>query len=159
MGVSGWRLHIGPQQTEVVGTKVTDKRLTLQVGGRQLSEQFFHHCPPTPDEMEMAIMRVEDEVVRLRHDITEGADLFGDDESLRELAVIAGLQPAPALSLSLGAVELTFDRLARVITGRPASFEGIPADNAFAARLLILREFMHHLQFDRITVTGGATPV
>ena len=58
------------------------------------------------------------------------------------------------MTLSLDAVERTFDRLALVINGRPAHFEGIPGGNDFAATLLILREFMHHLQFDEIVVNG-----
>ncbi|MYM95524.1 hypothetical protein [Duganella vulcania] len=40
--------------------------------------------------------------------------------------------------------------LAAVIQGKPAAHEGIPDDNAFAATLLILREFMHHLGFSSI---------
>jgi len=49
-------------------------------------------------------------------------------------------------------LERTFNRLTAVSLGRPASREGIPAGVAFAATLLILRKFMHHLQFSSITV-------
>jgi hypothetical protein len=45
------------------------------------------------------------------------------------------------------AVERLFDLLAALSLGRPASSAGIPADGVFAARLLILRELMHHLGF------------
>ena len=54
------------------------------------------------------------------------------------------------MALSREAVEGTFERLAQAASGRPLSSCGIPADPEFAARLLILREFMHHLQFDEI---------
>jgi hypothetical protein len=54
-------------------------------------------------------------------------------------------------------MERTFDRLAQVSLGRPASSEGLPASNSFSATLLILREFMHHLQFAGITVLGNQT--
>jgi hypothetical protein len=42
--------------------------------------------------------------------------------------------------------------LASLVLGRPASSAGIPTNPAFAATLLILREFMHHLQFDSIRI-------
>lgn len=48
------------------------------------------------------------------------------------------------------AVERLFDLLASLSLGRPASSAGIPDTPAFAARLLILREFMHHLGFAEI---------
>jgi len=49
-------------------------------------------------------------------------------------------------------MEKTFDRLASVSLGRPAAHEGLPDSTAFAATLLILREFMHHLKFASLTV-------
>lgn len=36
--------------------------------------------------------------------------------------------------------------------GPPAGMAGIPTDAGFAATLLILREFMHHLDFTSITI-------
>jgi hypothetical protein len=39
-----------------------------------------------------------------------------------------------------------------VVQGMPAAHEGLPANNRFATALLILREFMHHLQFSHVTV-------
>ena len=56
------------------------------------------------------------------------------------------------MALPIDAVEGQFDLLAAFIFGRPASSAGIPADSSFAATLLILREFMHHLQFPAITI-------
>jgi len=39
-----------------------------------------------------------------------------------------------------------------VVEGSPAAHQGLPQSNSFAAALLILREFMHHLQFVQIEV-------
>lgn len=47
---------------------------------------------------------------------------------------------------------MTFQRLSAVSLGRPISLEGLPASADFAATLLILREFMHHLGFASITL-------
>lgn len=49
-------------------------------------------------------------------------------------------------------MERLFDQLAARVQGRPASQTDIPDDPAFYASLLILREFLHHLQFPAITV-------
>jgi hypothetical protein len=56
--------------------------------------------------------------------------------------------------MSLEQVEQLFNQLAARSQGRPASQTDIPDDLRFSAALLILREFMHHLQFQRITILG-----
>ncbi len=68
------------------------------------------------------------------------------------LALLAGVPEAPEMVLSRDALERVFARLAAVTLGRPAAQEGIPDDAAFAASLLILREFMHHLKFSAVTI-------
>ncbi len=145
-------LNIGTEETQVL----IDGDLQLLTLGSQLTSLgFFRHQPPTPDEMENAIMMVEDEVYRLRHDILPGAKLYSEDNDIRTIARLAGVAENEQMILSLEAVEQTFDRLALVINGRPASFEGIPDGNDFAATLLILREFMHHLKFTEIVLKGA----
>jgi len=148
--------HIGSEETQVIvrSDDNQEKSLLLTLGSQLTSVGYFRHSPPTPDEMETAIMVVEDEVIRIRHDIPPDAKLFSTDNDIRALARIAGEAENEIMTLSLDAVERTFDRLALVINGRPAHFEGIPDGNDFAATLLILREFMHHLQFDEIVVNG-----
>ncbi len=156
MTLSTVLLHIGSEETKVTVRKengdVIERLLTL--GSQLTSLGYFHHTPPTPDEMETAIMVVEDEIMRIRHDIPSAARLVSNDNDIRAIARLAGVAENEAMPLSVDAVERTFDRLALVISGRPASFEGIPKGNDFAATLLILREFMHHLQFAQIVVKG-----
>ncbi len=145
-------LHIGTEETRVL----IDRELQLLTLGSQLTSLgYFRHQPPTPDEMETAIMKVEDEVYRLRHSILPGAKLFSEDNDVRAIARLAGVAENEQMILSQEAVEQTFDRLALVVNGHPASFEGIPDGNDFAATLLILREFMHHLQFTEILIKGA----
>ena len=149
-------LHIGSEETLITirNTGGEEKTLPLTLGSQLTSFGYFRHSPPTPDEMEMAIMVVEDEISRIRHDIPPGARLFSSDNDIRALARIAGVAENEVMTLSVDAVERTFDRLALVINGRPAHFEGLPDGNDFAATLLILREFMHHLQFTDIVLKG-----
>lgn len=150
-------LQIGSEETLIIVRNADDqdKILPMTLGAQLTSVGYFHHTPPTPDEMETAIRVVEDEISRIRHDIPPGAQLFSNDNDIRALARIAGVAENEVMTLSVEAVERTFDRLALVINGRPAKFEGIPDGNDFAATLLILREFMHHLQFADIVLKGA----
>jgi hypothetical protein len=100
------------------------------------------------------IMVVEDEVTRLRSIRTTASTLFTSDSGIREISLIAGVAEQPELNLTLDAVERTFEQPTAVAHGRPVASTGIPVDAAFAATLVILREFMHHLQFMSITVTA-----
>lgn len=147
-------LHIGEDQTTIAfGTDAEpEDMLVLSIGSNRTAVDFFKHTPPTPGEMETAIMVVEDEVTRTGKLLTGHPKLFTRDASIRELALIAGVSDQPVMILSIEAVERTFDLLASLVLGRPASIVGIPTTPAFAATLLILREFMHHLQFDSICI-------
>jgi hypothetical protein len=113
--------------------------------------------------MEHAIMTVEDEVIRVRHLTADYPSLYTTDAGVREIAVLAGVAggadvgvhagaDAPVMTLTLDAMESCFDRLAALVQGRPPTQDSLPPTAAFAARLLILREFMHHLKFASITV-------
>jgi len=147
-------LQIGAEQTVVAtGTGVEPKAaLTLAIGSRVTAGDYFKHFPPTPGEMENAIQSVEDEVAHARAIVPGGSVLLTADTAISEIARIAGVPDQPVMALTIEAVERVFSRLTTVSLGRPASQEGVPTNPAFAATLLILREFMHHLQFPSITV-------
>lgn len=149
-------LHIGEEQTAVAtgSTSEPDTVLVLAIGSRKTAADFFKHLPPTPGELENAIMVVEDEVSRLRTMTANASALFTAGPDVRQIALAAGVTDQHEMILALDAVEQTFDRLAALTLGRPASSAGIPATATFAATLLILREFMHHLQFASISVTA-----
>jgi exopolyphosphatase/pppGpp-phosphohydrolase len=147
-------LHIGAQQTVVStintgqGRAIAEpvKSLVLELGFTQVAERHFRRDIPTPLELEYAIQTVEDQVVRARTLVVPGTWLASRDTNLHEIASAAhGHSTSPAV-LTLEEVEHTFNRLAAVSLGRPAASEGLPIGKSFAATLLILREFMHHLQ-------------
>jgi hypothetical protein len=151
-------LHIGAMHTEVrVGPRdaLPDAcaRLELAIGSRQIAQQFFRHHPPTALEVENAIQTVEDEVVRARVLVPAGQVIFCADASVRAIATAAGVDPVGGQALSLEQVEHTFNRWSALVEGRPQSQDALPADPAFAATLLILREFMHHLQTPAVRLT------
>lgn len=142
-------LHIGAEHTVVItGAKVPVTR-TLAIGTARTTRDWLRHSPPTPLEMERAIAAVEEEVMPLRAIVPNGSVLYTPDAALHDI-VTAGLtapQDGPGVALSIDEVEHLFSRLAAVSAGRPASQEQLPLDGAFYARMLILREFMHHLGF------------
>lgn len=145
-------LHIGPEQTALASGLGAEAETVwlLEIGSRRTAADFFKHSPPTPAELEAAIMGVEDEVTRARTLAASSSTLLSNDAAIRQIAHLAGLADGPGLLLSLEVVERQFDLLASLSQGRPAASAGIPDEPAFAATLLILREFMHHLQFSAL---------
>lgn len=147
-------LHVGPDETGVaVGASVAPAAtIILGIGSRKTANDHFRHSPPSPGELELGIMVVEDEVTRVLSILGGGAELFTTDAAVRAIAPLLGQASDGHIVLTVEQVESAFERLAAVSLGRPAAREGIPEDNEFAATLLIVREFMHHLGFSRITI-------
>jgi len=147
-------LHIGAKQTEVAVAQAAEPAVSigLAIGAESTARDHFRHTPPSPLELENAIVTVEDEVTRARRLIPHGATLVTTDAALREIALLSGVAAGERMALSLDAMERCFERLAQLSLGRPATSDTLPASTPFAATLLILREFMHHLQFEAITV-------
>jgi exopolyphosphatase/pppGpp-phosphohydrolase len=154
-------LHIGEQQTAVevrAGRSEPAFTHTLPLGSRSTAAAHFQHDPPTPGEMENAITAVEDVVMPLHKLIAGEAALVTDDVAIRQIALLAGVPDAPQVTLSLEALERVFDRLASLVMGGSASSAALPPGPQFAATLLILREFMHHLKFASITIRSAEPP-
>lgn len=146
-------LHIGAQQTGVASyTHEFEPAATvdLQIGNVRTPAEQFGRYPPTPMALENAIMVVEDEVARARPLVAQGSVLVTDDASVRRIALAAGVADRPVMVVRLEAVEQTFERLVAASLGRPAP--DLPANTSFAGTLLILREFMHHLEFSSISI-------
>ena len=146
-------LHIGEQQTGVaLGERDgATPIMVLAIGSQAIAEDCFKHAPASALELENAIAIIEDEIARARPALPGDIPLHTADAPLCEIARLSGIAESEAMVLSREAVEQTFERMASVALGRPAARSGLPTDNEFSARLLILREFMHHLQFSTIT--------
>lgn len=140
---TGVTLLITERTTQVGWALAGQNALILPIGHRQIAAAFFHHTPPTPLEIEHAIEAVEDAVMSVRAQLPAGATLASGDPALRALARHAGLREGERF-WSLEAVEHLFNRLADRASGRPASQDDLPVDGDSAARLLIVREALHH---------------
>jgi exopolyphosphatase/pppGpp-phosphohydrolase len=148
-------LHLGAQHCAIaVGTgPKADLLQELPLGLERTAAGYFKSTPPTPLALENAIMVVEDVVMPLRAVIPRDAQLFSSDAAVREIAQACSLPVQPVMVLTLETLERGFNRFCNVVQGTPAAHEGLPDNNQFATALLILREFMHHLQFAHITVS------
>jgi exopolyphosphatase/pppGpp-phosphohydrolase len=146
-------LHIDEEQTLVVighGMRIEDV-IELPLGAMSTSRAHFQRYPPTPAEIENAIQVVEDTLMPVRAKIPQGAELASADAAVELVARLA----SAGTPLPIEAMEEVFNRLADAIMGSPASMAQIPEDPGFAASLLILREFMHHMQFAAIRLLPG----
>ena len=158
-------LHLGSQYTVLAAgadSQTPSLVLTLALGDERTARDFLRGAVPTPLELETAIAVVEDEVHAAHRHYREAAPdsarqgappaPWSADAGLHEIATLAGIAAGPVRVLPLDAVERVFNRLAAVAQGRPAAHEGLPEDPAFAARLLVLRELMHHMPFAAVTL-------
>lgn len=124
----------------------------LPVGVRKLSGEFLRHAPPTPYELEMAIATIEDAIMAAMPRLRQVSELAIADADIAGIVAATGMAGEGTVTLSLDAIERTYRRLADVAHGMPASRAGIPEDALFAARLLILRELMHHVGYEHLAV-------
>jgi exopolyphosphatase/pppGpp-phosphohydrolase len=143
------RLNLGERHTTLA--RGADASITLDIGPQGVADEFFRHEPPTPNELELAIDAVEDEVMRARSFAADGGELVTADTTLRLFAV--GEAGGPTLKID--AVERLFQRLASASLGDPSALRGLPSGREAAAALLILRELMHHLGFSAVTWVDG----
>lgn len=143
-------LQLGSQRCQVLVGDGEQAALTLELplGTLSLPERLWQHEPPRPAELEAAIAEVEDELMRLVSRLPVGTALHGAGPLLRQIVAHAG----GGNTLSLDALERLFNRVCAVSEGRPTATEGLPEGATFAAGVLILREFMHHLSFDALTL-------
>ena len=121
--------------------------LLLPISADTLARDVLRHTPPRPLEIEQAIELVEDAVMPARAHLPDAFGLQVEDALLREMAGDdAPDEPSVAASgwLSIQAVEDLFSRLVALSEGRPVTQDALPTDAAHAARLVIVREILHH---------------
>lgn len=120
----------------------------LPIGPQGLTQDALRHDPPTAAELERAIDLVEDALARWPGAPPAGGELVTADPLLRALPGLG----RPGSTLGRDAVEALFQRLASRALGTPVAVAELPNGGAIAAALLILRECMHHLGFERVVV-------
>ncbi|MDQ7989262.1 MAG: hypothetical protein REI09_06475 [Candidatus Dactylopiibacterium sp.] len=132
------RLRLDDEGLHLAGA-AGDARVALRLAGLGLAPGV-----PTPLALETAIQHIEDALQPAARRFAPGATLRTADAWFAGLARFAG---APADTLDRDTLERAFSRLAALAEGRPERQDPLPADPLFAARLVVLRELMHHLDF------------
>lgn len=129
--------------------------LSLPLSADALARDLLRHAPPSPLEIERAIERVEDAVMPARARLPAALRLQTSDARLRAMVGAAGAARADApVWLDIDTVEQIFNRLVARAQGRPASQDPLPVDGPSAARLVIVRELLHHWRLDGLRLTA-----
>lgn len=125
----------------------------LEIGSRATAMACLRHDPPTAHDVENAIATVEDAIAPLQGLLAADSTLHTADPGIRQIALRAGLEAQPEMDLPRDAVEDLYQRVAgRAMAGAAAPAQDIEGDQGFIATLLILRECLQHLGFDRIAI-------
>ncbi len=145
-------LHIGANRTVIAIGQGSEPEATwtLEIGSRKIANAYFKRVLPAPEEIEAAIVAIEDEISRARPPFAAAPAILTNDVDVREIALAAGVADGASILLTLDAVERTFERL--VATALRQLAHDLPQGTQFAATLTILRELMHHLKTPSITV-------
>jgi len=119
---------------------------TLPLGDAAVGSRFFAGERPAPVELERGIDYVEDALMAALPHWLAGAVLLSNDAhwladtGLTGEAEIGGFTTVPT-----PAVEAAFQRLASGALGDASAWRELPPGREAAARLLVLRETLHHL--------------
>lgn len=124
----------------------------LSIALDPLARRHLASARPSELAIETAIAETEDVVMPWRRRLPSGARLVSLDPGLASLAAHAGQPADGSRPWRTDEVEDLFNRWAAVALGRPATQDNLPTGGLPAARLLVLREWLHHLGFDAITV-------
>lgn len=164
---SCWFLSMKPEQTVLSLYKgEAALAVVMDVGYGSLAKQVFLQPKPKPVEVEEAIIRVEDEIMRVHAQVQGGFSLVSSDTYVHEIAkragagLAVGLEDGPETGkvLTREELEFFFNRWADIVSGSPVRASEQPMSKELGAGLLILRELLHHLDFKELLLVD-ALPV
>ena len=137
----------------------TDNEITISipVGYQLISERFFKHTPPTPDDIEFAINYIEDEIERIIPKIPQDVVLYNANSFIKHIASLCGAETDAVMILMRDQLEYLFGQYAEISMGRPARASETDTTPLFYAQLLIFREFMHHMKFPSVKIIHSGT--
>ncbi len=135
------------------GLRLGDSNFAL--GVNSLVARCLGHAPPTPLELEHAIEITEELVMPLARQYGGNQALTVTGFGAELVASAFGDAGMHGDSMTLEELEALFNRLVAVSEGRPVTNEALPTSRKFFAATLILREFMHHLGFNKLSLKLG----
>lgn len=125
------------------------KQFTLSAGYKRISDTFFNRDIPNEAEVEFAINAIENELMRNKDLLERKGYLFTSD---RNLIAFFNKNGSNEHTYSRQDVEDLFSKYARVMMGAPSSEINAEITREDVAIVLILREIMHHLDFEELRI-------
>ncbi|MFM5857064.1 hypothetical protein ACET6L_17960 [Aeromonas rivipollensis] len=143
-------LSLGGTQSrvQITGADGTSQTFSLALGLAALTPGPFRRDPPSALELEQAILVVEDVLMPLAARIPPHPVLH-----LHSPVPLA--EPLGSRVQSRDNIEKLFGQLVAMVEGDPLASAQLPKDRRFAAALLILREWMHHLDAGSVVLVDG----
>ncbi len=125
------------------------KSISLNFGYEVVTSKFFKNHIPTEAETEYAIYFIEDHLMSNKELINQQETLVSESKALADVLAKNGLQKGKH---SRRTIEDLFNNYARIVMGTPSTLMDIEITKEDFATLLILREIMHHLNFESISI-------
>ncbi|MCW3789500.1 hypothetical protein [Plebeiibacterium sediminum] len=147
------RLEFEPENTifEFYENGALDQQITLPIGYQSITKKYFKNGIPTEAGAEYAINDIEDALMSNKSLINNDALLVTNNQKLAEALIKNGLNQE---IYSRKTIEDLFNNFARIIMGSPNSMMSTEMSGEEFALILILREILHHLDFDSVKVTA-----
>ena len=117
----------------------------LAISPTRIAEDVFRNEIPSEYEVEYAINSIEDELMKHRYLEGEGGTLVCNSEQMKGILTQDGQKEA----YSRQDVENLFSRYAMQSMGRSPALDTLEINRMDYAALLILREIMHHYNYDK----------
>ena len=129
----------------------------IKAGHQSMSALFFARLPLDALALERAIEWTEDRIQEARLIIPDGTQLSTLDPDVQALKQLANIEGSGA-ALHVDAVEQLFSRLVLQAFGQSPSTQEVSDSARVFATVVLLRETLHHLGFEKIH-TGPAAQV
>ncbi|PRY94405.1 hypothetical protein [Marinilabilia salmonicolor] len=126
-----------------------EESISLKMGYACVSEEFFKNDFPTEAETDYAINYIEDVLMSNKRLHENNGRLFSSDEILKSVFQKNGLEKE---LFSRREIENLFSQYAKVVMGAPRSYLGAGFCKKDYAAVLILREIMHHLDYEILKI-------
>lgn len=135
----------------VTFTFITDKKyrneIIINIGFQKIAKNYFKRSIPSESEVEYAINYIEDELMRFKELINNGEVLFSNNEIIMD---IFSSQNSDKNEYSRQTIENLFTKYANLSMNNLNISTNLDITHEKYAILLILREIMHHLDFEKI---------
>lgn len=141
-------LEIGIENVRFTFVENTEnkKEKDINIGYKKVAESFFKSEIPNESEVENAINYIEDEIMKDKEIVSKNEELISGDKDLRE--ILGGNKE----SYLREEVEEIFTKYALLSMGQSPVYNKIKVKRDNYAKLLVLREIMHHLNFKNIVL-------